>query len=142
AHLFGSHGGLAHQLPAAFGLGGCHPRRAGACRKRRRSHGDSDRAWPGCAGNRKSAGALKGKNMPGRFRLSALACALVAVSYFAAPARAEVNEVRIGVQFGLIYLPVVVADAQGFFAEEAKKAGLPELKVTVQRFSGSPAITD
>jgi NitT/TauT family transport system substrate-binding protein len=60
----------------------------------------------------------------------------------AAPARAEVNEVRIGVQFGLIYLPVVVADAQGFFAEEAKKAGLPDLKVTVQRFSGSPAITD
>jgi NitT/TauT family transport system substrate-binding protein len=60
----------------------------------------------------------------------------------AGPARAEVNEVRIGIQFGLIYLPVVVAEAQGFFAEEAKKAGLPDLKLTVQRFSGSPAITD
>jgi ABC-type nitrate/sulfonate/bicarbonate transport system substrate-binding protein len=59
-----------------------------------------------------------------------------------APARAEVNEVHIGIQYGLIYLPVVVADAQGFFAIEAKKAGLPDLKVTVQRFSGSPAITD
>src|SRR5580700_10877129 len=66
------------------------------------------------------------------------ACAMLA----AAPARAEVNEVRIGIQYGLIYLPVVVADAQGFFAIEAKKAGLPDLKVTVQRFSGSPAITD
>src|ERR1700726_611996 len=62
--------------------------------------------------------------------------------FAAAPVRAEVNEVRIGIQFGLIYLPVVVADAQGFFADEAKKAGLPDLKVTVQRFSGSPAITD
>jgi NitT/TauT family transport system substrate-binding protein len=80
--------------------------------------------------------------MPGRFRLGALSCAVVMAALCVAPARAEVNEVRIGVQFGLIYLPVVVADAQGFFAEEAKKAGLPDLKVTVQRFSGSPAITD
>jgi NitT/TauT family transport system substrate-binding protein len=60
----------------------------------------------------------------------------------AAPVRAEVNEVRIGIQYGLIYLPVAVAEAQGFFAAEAKKAGLPDLKITVQRFSGSPAITD
>jgi NitT/TauT family transport system substrate-binding protein len=66
----------------------------------------------------------------------------VCVLLGAAPARAEVNEVRIGIQYGLIYLPVVVAEAQGFFAEEAKKAGLPDLKITVQRFSGSPAITD
>src|ERR1700687_2084963 len=66
------------------------------------------------------------------------ACALLV----AAPVRAEGNEVHIGIQYGLIYLPVVVADAQGFFAVEAKKAGLPDLKVTVQRFSGSPAITD
>ncbi len=65
-------------------------------------------------------------------------CAL----FSAAPSRAEVKEIRIGIQFGLIYLPVVVAEAQGYFAEEAKKAGLPDLKITVQRFSGSPAITD
>ena len=52
------------------------------------------------------------------------------------------NEIRIGIQFGLIYLPVEVADAQGFFAAEAKKAGIPDLKVTIQRFSGSPAVTD
>src|ERR1700754_2401992 len=79
-----------------------------------------------------------------RARSAALlaACTLFAAAAAPAPARAEVNEVRIGVQFGLIYLPVVVAEAQGFFAEEAKKAGLPDLKVSVQRFSGSPAITD
>ena len=35
------------------------------------------------------------------------ACALLAAA--PAPARAEVNEVRIGIQYGLIYLPVVVA---------------------------------
>jgi NitT/TauT family transport system substrate-binding protein len=57
-------------------------------------------------------------------------------------ARAEVNQVRIGIQFGLIYLPIVVAEAKGYFTEEARKAGLADLKVDVQRFSGSPAITD
>ena len=78
----------------------------------------------------------------GRLRLGAgalfAACALLVT----APARAEVSEVRLGIQYGLIYLPVVVAEAQGYFAEEARKAGLPGLKVTIQRFSGSPAITD
>src|ERR1700685_1830541 len=87
---------------------------------------------------------IEGESMPVNNRLRLWFGAVVAgcVMFVAAPSRAEVNEVRIGIQFGLIYLPVVVADAQGFFAEEAKKAGLPDLKVTVQRFSGSPAITD
>src|ERR1700730_17184840 len=81
--------------------------------------------------------------MPTTRRIGALSGALLAAcAMLVAPARAEVNEVRIGIQYGLIYLPVVVADAQGFFAIEAKKAGLPDLKVTVQRFSGSPALTD
>src|ERR1700691_5921457 len=82
--------------------------------------------------------------MSGSKQLFRIFGALVAAGVMldVAPLRAEVNEVRIGIQYGLIYLPVVVADAQGYFAEEAKKAGLPDLKVTVQRFSGSPAITD
>src|SRR5579862_3828741 len=84
--------------------------------------------------------------MPRTGHPRALSAALLAVcalfAAVAAPVRAEVNEVRIGIQYGLIYLPVVVAEAQGYFTEEARKAGLPGLKVTVQRFSGSPAITD
>ena len=82
---------------------------------------------------------MLGKNCWRRFVGVVIAgCAVFAT----APSRAEVNEVRIGIQFGLIYLPVVVAESRGFFAEEAKKAGLPDLTVSVQRFSGSPAITD
>lgn len=77
-----------------------------------------------------------------RLRLGFGAALVGCVAVAAAPVRAEVNEVRVGIQFGLIYLPVVVADSQGFFAAEAKKAGLPDLKITVQRFSGSPAVTD
>jgi NitT/TauT family transport system substrate-binding protein len=75
-------------------------------------------------------------------RLSAGALLAACALLVTAPVRAEVSEVRLGIQYGLIYLPVVVAEAQGYFAEEARKAGLPGLKVTVQRFSGSPAITD
>ena len=82
---------------------------------------------------------MSGRNRRRRFAgFIITGCALLA----AAPSRAEVREVRLGIQFGLIYLPVVVAEQQGFFAEEANKAGLPDLKVTVQRFSGSPAIAD
>jgi NitT/TauT family transport system substrate-binding protein len=86
--------------------------------------------------------------MPVKNRLRPLIGAFVAGQFAvgamlgAAPARAEVKEVRIGIQFGLIYLPIVVAESQGFFADEAKKAGLSDLKITVQRFSGSPAVTD
>lgn len=60
----------------------------------------------------------------------------------AASARAEVPEVRIAIQFGLVYLPVAVAESEGYFASEAKKAGLSDLRVSVQRFSGSPAVND
>jgi NitT/TauT family transport system substrate-binding protein len=66
----------------------------------------------------------------------------MALMLMSAPSNAEVKEVRIGVQYGLVYLPVAVAEAQGFFAEEANKAGLAELKVTINRFSGSTAISD
>ena len=59
-----------------------------------------------------------------------------------APIRAEVNELRIGIQPGLPSLPVIVADQRGFFAEHAKKAGLGDLKITMQRFSGAAAAID
>jgi NitT/TauT family transport system substrate-binding protein len=78
-------------------------------------------------------------------RLSALAPFLVAGGLAldtGAVARAEVPEIRIGVQFGLAYLPVAVADDQGMFAAHARKLGLGDLRVSVQRLSGSPAVDD
>lgn len=68
--------------------------------------------------------------------------ALAALLAAAAPVRAETNKVRLAVQFGLIYLPVVLAQEEGFFVSEAKALGLPGLEVTMSRFSGSTAITD
>ena len=66
----------------------------------------------------------------------------VALACAAGPADAEVKEVRIGIGYGLVYLPVIVAEAQGYFAAEAKKAGLGDLTVTVRRLSGPPAFND
>lgn len=71
----------------------------------------------------------------GSLVLAALACLVV-------PARAETTKVRLAVQFGLIYLPVVIAQEEGLFVREAKALGLPALDVDIARLSGSNAMTD
>ena len=60
----------------------------------------------------------------------------------AAPSRAEVDEIRIGIQPGLPSLPVIVAEQRGFFTEQARKAGLGDLKITLRRLSGAAAVND
>ena len=79
-------------------------------------------------------------------RLAAAAARLVAgallLSAFGGPARAETNAVRIGLQYGLVYLPVMIAQSEGLFDKRAKAAGLDGLSVTLTRFSGSTAMND
>jgi NitT/TauT family transport system substrate-binding protein len=69
---------------------------------------------------------------------AAVAFALVA----ALPARGEVSETRLGLQYGLIYLPIVIAAEEGLIDKRAKELGLPGVTATLQRFSGSTAIND
>jgi len=59
-----------------------------------------------------------------------------------AASRAEVTELRIGVQFGVGYLPVYVAQAAGFIDARIKDAGLAPLAVTIQNVAGAPQIAD
>lgn len=59
-----------------------------------------------------------------------------------AASAAEVAKVRIGLQYGLTYLPVVVAQSAGLFEQRAKALGLPGLEVELNRFSGSTAMND
>jgi NitT/TauT family transport system substrate-binding protein len=59
-----------------------------------------------------------------------------------APAVAETANVRIGLQFGLAYLSVVVAQSEGLIAKRAAEAGISDLQVTLNRFSGSTAINE
>ena len=69
--------------------------------------------------------------------------ALLAAMLLAAPAaRAEVKELRLGTQFGLIYLPITIAVDQGLIARRAKAAGVDGVKLAVERFSGSAAMID
>src|SRR5437763_298576 len=64
---------------------------------------------------------------------AALACAIAA----GGPAAAETAKVRIASQFGLVYLPIIVAHEQGYFRKEAEALGIPDLEVTIHTFSGS-----
>lgn len=67
---------------------------------------------------------------------------LSALLLMAASARAEVGEVRVGVQFGFIYLPLNVMESEGFVAKRAEELGVGPLKVTLRRFSGTPAMNE
>jgi NitT/TauT family transport system substrate-binding protein len=73
--------------------------------------------------------------MPMSIRLAAVAARLVAValllSALSGPTRAETNTVRIGLQYGLVYLPVMIAQNEGLFDKRAKAAGLDGLSVTL-----------
>src|SRR5258708_5522049 len=52
-------------------------------------------------------------------------------------AAAETGEIRIGLQYGFIYLPITVADVEGLVDKRARALGLPGMKVALNRFSGS-----
>jgi NitT/TauT family transport system substrate-binding protein len=65
-----------------------------------------------------------------------------AVMLDAVPVRGEVKEVRIGIQYGLSCLPITLAQAQGYYAKQARKAGLDTLNAQIIYTSGTPAVTD
>ena len=61
----------------------------------------------------------------------------------AASARAEdVPRLRIAQQFGLSYLPLIVAHEQGLVERYAAEAGLAHVEVVWQQFSGGSAMND
>lgn len=72
-----------------------------------------------------------------RFLLAALLSAAIA-----APAAAETAQLNLGVQRGMTYLPFIVMQHEHLVEQQAAKAGIPDLKVTYNVFSGGPAMTD
>ncbi len=73
-----------------------------------------------------------------RQTMAMLGAALVVPS----AARAEARELRIMVQYGLSYLPMMLMEDEGIFAEEARKRGIGDVKLTLLRVSGSNAINE
>jgi NitT/TauT family transport system substrate-binding protein len=70
------------------------------------------------------------------------ACIFAVVAGPGRAARAETDEIRVGLQYGLIYLPIQIAADEGFVEKRAQALGLGPLKVTVQRFSGTTAVNE
>ncbi len=52
------------------------------------------------------------------------------------------KELRIGVQFGLGYLPLYVANDAGFFAQRMREQGLEPVPVNFVHVAGAPQIND
>jgi NitT/TauT family transport system substrate-binding protein len=57
-------------------------------------------------------------------------------------ARAETNQVRIVMPYGLAYLPTYVAVDRGLIQKHAKAAGLPDVTVTLTHMASGPASSD
>lgn len=74
-------------------------------------------------------------------KLIGIAGALAGLA-FAAPAAAEVDEVRIVRQFGIHYLPLIVMEDQKLVEKHARANGLPNLKVTWAQLSGGASVND
>ena len=72
--------------------------------------------------------------------LLALAVVLAAL----APRRvaAEPKEIRIGVQYGLTYLVLMIVESERLVESEAKKLGIEDVKVTWVRSAGGPQLND
>ena len=75
-------------------------------------------------------------------RRSALAVSLLVGAGVATPARAESNELRVVMPYGLGYLPIYVAIDRGFIQKRATEAGLGEIKITLNHLSSGPAGSD
>jgi NitT/TauT family transport system substrate-binding protein len=74
-------------------------------------------------------------------KLSAVCIAAVAL-LVGSPALADTPRIRIAQQFGLAYLPLVVAREQGLVERYAREAGLEQVEVVWQQFSGGSAMND
>jgi NitT/TauT family transport system substrate-binding protein len=75
--------------------------------------------------------------------LTALSVAVFSATFLAsAPSHAEVKELRIAKQPGLVYLPAIIVEGRGLVEKHAKAAGLGDLKVSWVTFAGGGASTD
>lgn len=75
-------------------------------------------------------------------RNASAALLLLLALALAPPARAESNQVRIVMPYGLGYLPAYVAVDRGLIEKHAKAAGLADIKITLVHMASGPASSD
>ncbi len=76
-----------------------------------------------------------------RFLLASTA-ALAAAALSALPAAAEVSEVRLARQFGVVYSPILIMEHQKLIEKHAAAKGMPDLKVNWTQFAGPAVMND
>lgn len=74
--------------------------------------------------------------------ISALAAATTIAGAVPVFAQSESRELRMGIQFGLTYLPFAVMEHEKLLEKHARQAGLGDLKVTWFRSAGGPTLND
>ena len=79
-----------------------------------------------------------------RSKFAGLAAALLLTTGVTAPApaRAEVSEVILAQQFGIIFVPLMVMEQQKMVEKQAAARGMPELKVTWSKLAGPAVMVD
>jgi NitT/TauT family transport system substrate-binding protein len=75
-----------------------------------------------------------------RTMLGLTAASLLALG--AAPAKAEVGEVTIAKQYGLLFLPLIIMEQNRMMEKQAEALGVPNLKVNWQRMTGGNVMND
>jgi NitT/TauT family transport system substrate-binding protein len=76
-----------------------------------------------------------------RFLKGAIA-AFAAAGLSGGAARAEVSEVRLARQFGVVYAPILIMEHQKLIEKHAAAKGMPELKVNWTQFAGPAVMND
>ena len=68
----------------------------------------------------------------------------ILITWLGSPAAAqtEAKELRIGIQFGIGYLPLLVAEDQQLIQKNLRNSGINDTKVSVVRFGNGPAVND
>jgi len=69
-------------------------------------------------------------------------CSGIALAATATAPRAEVGEVRLGQQFGAVYLPAMVMESQKLVEKHLAAAGMSDVKVAWARLGGPAAVND
>ena len=77
-----------------------------------------------------------------RHTILGLAAILAVGINTAPPARSEIAQLRIAQQFGVSYLPLIVAKERGLIEKAAEKAGTPAPKVEWLQLSGAAAMNE
>lgn len=90
---------------------------------------------------------LSARRGPSKLRFVRLLAAVISglvLGCAAHPAsvRAEAKQIRIAVQFGIGYLPLLVAEDHGLIERRLRDAGLSDTEVTLVRFSGAPPVSE